>query len=183
MSILAKELEKHQLKRMSNEESNQLTRKCLQDALIEIMVNKPFDKITITELVLRSGVSRTAFYRNYSTKEELLAELSNDCVRILANTLSEFRDKRHSYDWYYKILAAVKENAYILKPLLQTNMPVLRSLDADSLVETVCPAKDAKEHWENLVFEGAFFKVVLNWLENGMTQEIGELSRYCAELL
>ena len=66
--------------RMSNKESNRFTRECLQTALIYLMGEKSFEKISISELVRRSGVSRTAFYRNYSSKEEILNEA---CTSIL----------------------------------------------------------------------------------------------------
>lgn len=51
--------------RLSGERANQLTRECLQKALIFLMGEKPFNKISITELVKISGVSRQSFYRNY----------------------------------------------------------------------------------------------------------------------
>ena len=66
------ELEKRDVLRMSNKESNRMTRECLQTALITLMGQKPFEKITISEIVRKSGVSRTAFYCNYDTKEDIL---------------------------------------------------------------------------------------------------------------
>ena len=59
--------------RLSNQESNRLTRECLQTALIYLMNEKPFEQIHISELARRSGVSRTDFYRNYTCKEDFLA--------------------------------------------------------------------------------------------------------------
>ena len=64
MSELMTEIKKRDVLRMSNEASNKLTKECLQMALIYLLNEKPIEKITITELVKRSGVSRTAFYRN-----------------------------------------------------------------------------------------------------------------------
>ncbi len=60
----------------SAERSNDLrvrrTRKWLQDALIELMKEKPFQEIQITELCARAQVSRPAFYLHFRSKEELL---------------------------------------------------------------------------------------------------------------
>lgn len=39
------------MKNLSNKEANKVTRECLQTALIQLMSQKPFEKITITELV------------------------------------------------------------------------------------------------------------------------------------
>ncbi len=48
------------------------TRKWLQAALIELMKEKPFQDIQITELTTRAEVSRAAFYLHFRSKEELL---------------------------------------------------------------------------------------------------------------
>src|SRR5260221_5744427 len=48
------------------------TRKWLQDALIELMKEKSFQDIQITELTARAQVSRPAFYLHFVSKEELL---------------------------------------------------------------------------------------------------------------
>ncbi len=48
------------------------TRKWLQAALIELMKEKPFPEIQITELTARAQVSRAAFYLHFRSKEELL---------------------------------------------------------------------------------------------------------------
>ena len=60
----------------STNQSNDLrvrrTRKWLQDALIGLMKEKPFQDIQITELTARAQVSRPAFYLHFVSKEDLL---------------------------------------------------------------------------------------------------------------
>ena len=65
------EMQKKEVLRMNNKESNQLTRECLQLALMHLMGEHPYEKITVSEIVRRAGVSRTAFYRNYTDKEDI----------------------------------------------------------------------------------------------------------------
>src|SRR5258706_4966417 len=48
------------------------TRKWLQAALLELMKEKAFADIQITELTARAEVSRAAFYLHFRSKEELL---------------------------------------------------------------------------------------------------------------
>lgn len=81
------------MKNLSNKEANKVTKECLQTALIQLMSQKPFEKITITELVRRSGVSRTAFYRNYESKEEILNEVCRSFIDSLSASFVAFRAK------------------------------------------------------------------------------------------
>jgi AcrR family transcriptional regulator len=48
------------------------SRASLQDALIQLMKEKPFGEIQIAEIADRAGVSRPTFYLHYRSKEELL---------------------------------------------------------------------------------------------------------------
>ncbi|MBR5113246.1 MAG: helix-turn-helix transcriptional regulator, partial [Clostridia bacterium] len=63
------------LLRLSNEESKKITRESIVTALVLLFADKPYEKITVTEIVKKAGVSRTAFYRNFNTKEDVLREL------------------------------------------------------------------------------------------------------------
>ena len=60
---------------MSNNEANRITRESINTALLELMDNQDFDSITISALVKRAGVSRQSFYRNYTSKEDVIIEI------------------------------------------------------------------------------------------------------------
>ena len=47
------------------------TRDLLGDALVRLMQEKPFDAITVQELLDRAGVGRTTFYTHYRDKQDL----------------------------------------------------------------------------------------------------------------
>ena len=49
-----REAKKKNILRMSNAESNRFTKECIQTALIYLMNEMPFDKITITSIINRS---------------------------------------------------------------------------------------------------------------------------------
>ena len=49
------------------------SRQWLTAALWALMQEKPFARITISEIAERAQLSRRTFYRNFSSKEELLA--------------------------------------------------------------------------------------------------------------
>lgn len=67
------ELQKLKVLRQNNQEANAITRECIESALILLMQTKPFTDITVTDLTRKAGVSRTAYYRNYASKEDILS--------------------------------------------------------------------------------------------------------------
>ena len=61
-----------------NEIANNIVKESLTDALFTLMSNKEFNDITITELSKKAGVSRLSFYRNYTSKEEIIIKYLDD---------------------------------------------------------------------------------------------------------
>ena len=69
------ELEKRNIIRLSNKQAKMVTKCCLQTALIQLLDKKELSNISVSELARRAGVSRTAFYSNYQTVDDVLTEL------------------------------------------------------------------------------------------------------------
>ncbi|MBQ3999961.1 MAG: helix-turn-helix transcriptional regulator, partial [Oscillospiraceae bacterium] len=49
-----------------------LTKRMLKDALISLMQDRPFDRITVKRLCEEAGINRTTFYLHYADTEQLL---------------------------------------------------------------------------------------------------------------
>ncbi|KXT80396.1 TetR family transcriptional regulator [Streptococcus sp. DD11] len=88
--------------RKYNQESNQITRESLEISLMQLLEKKELKKITISELVERAGVSRAAFYRNYTSKEQILEEIFRNTVQGITDKLEEFNFKTEMYQiWLF----------------------------------------------------------------------------------
>lgn len=177
------ELEKRDMLRMSNKESNRLTRECLQTALITLMGQKPFEKITISELVRRSGVSRTAFYRNYNTKEDILNEVCDMFMDVLANSFANGRFERDRRGWYRDFFSIIKENATAFRLLLQAHMVNTAFFPTYALIEKLDRTDTAEAHYNFLAWEGALSTITIHWFQDGMKESIDFMADFCAKAL
>ena len=54
------------------------TKMFLKESLLELMKEKPVDKITPTELCRRAGINRNTFYTHYYTPRDVLAEIEEE---------------------------------------------------------------------------------------------------------
>ena len=52
--------------------TTEFLKECLSDALLRLMREKPFEKISIKEIAETAGVGRATWFRNYSEKKEAL---------------------------------------------------------------------------------------------------------------
>lgn len=56
-------------------QANELVKKRMIDALIDLIKEKNTSSITISELIKKAGVARASFYRNYNTIEDIIYEV------------------------------------------------------------------------------------------------------------
>ena len=79
-----------------------LTKRMLKDALISLMQDLPFDRITVKRLCEEAGINRTTFYLHYADTEQLLIEAENDVIKaageMIAGHLRHFPEIRRTND-------------------------------------------------------------------------------------
>ena len=54
----------------------------IQDALLELLQNTPYEKITVTALCKQSEITRATFYLHYNNIDDVLEELLDDALRL-----------------------------------------------------------------------------------------------------
>lgn len=70
-------------------EENLRVKKSITKALFRIMQDKSLSEITITELIREADVARASFYRNYSSKEDVLLTLIRDVLEQFRHDMVE----------------------------------------------------------------------------------------------
>ena len=75
----------------NNEESRRDTRECIKNALVELLKNKHYSDITMTDIIRKSGVSRTGVYKNYKSKAEIMLDIYavfvDDILAVLTGSI------------------------------------------------------------------------------------------------
>jgi AcrR family transcriptional regulator len=64
------------------------TRKLLREALIELIDERDFERLTVGEITERAMVSRAAFYRNYRDKYELVEQIFDEAMGAVLGTMA-----------------------------------------------------------------------------------------------
>lgn len=114
---------------MSNEGRNAYVIEHLRNALLKLLLEKPINDISISELVETAQVGRASFYRNYEQKEDILKAYIDDLfhewmnewqrndgaplseqLRILISHFEKYRD-------FYKLLND-RGLIYLLKDII-----------------------------------------------------------------
>ena len=68
------------------------TRDALGDALVALMQERPFDSITVQDVLDRANVGRSTFYTHYSDKDDLLMSDADEFFEAMSMALSVHGD-------------------------------------------------------------------------------------------
>ncbi|MDD7389116.1 MAG: TetR/AcrR family transcriptional regulator [Lachnospiraceae bacterium] len=159
--------------------SNEFLKECIADALIQLMKEKPLESITITEITALAGVGRSTYYRNFTSKEDIL------CFKIyllgkrwMQKTPTD--DKPDSADLIRSFccyLCSIRE----LLDLLYQNDQIY--LVCTTLYNVIGPSEqdDKKTTYRKAFQSFGIFGIVFQWLKGGMEEGPEELARLIDE--
>ena len=149
--------------------ANQQVKDRLLAALVEFAGRKDWSKVTVTELVEAAGVARASFYRNFASVEELVdygvRQVTERYHAGKPEGREGFRDRalvEYKFRFY-------QENA----PLV---LAFHRAKAATSLLDLITDCEIAcwgdmplssPDRYEVYCYAGAFYNVLLCWLESG----------------
>lgn len=71
----------------NNEESRLEARTCIKSALIDLLQQKHFEEIRMTDIINRSGVSRSGVYNNYKNKTEIMIDIYKEPIDDVISAL------------------------------------------------------------------------------------------------
>ena len=95
------------------------TRDRLGDALVALMQEKPFDDITVQEVLDRAGVSRSTFYVHYRDKDDLFLSDVDEFLELMANGLSRRGEKSERVAPVREFFAHVAEGQRLYAALVE----------------------------------------------------------------
>lgn len=168
----------------SNQESNAITKESLEISLLQLLEKKDLPRITISELVHRAGVSRSAFYRNYSSKEEILEGIFKTSIQRMVAPLSKYNFKTELYQIWLALFKGAKKEAYIISLALDYNMEKLLEQAVFEFLEN--RSKNRKKEigsYLHSFWSSALVSVLSKWIKDGMKVPAEKIAKLRLPLL
>lgn len=84
------------------------SKKNIKDALLELMYEKEFSRITVNELLLKAGISRGTFYAHFDNLEDVRRQLIDDLFAYADAISSDYKPSELAQDPYPVLLMMAK---------------------------------------------------------------------------
>jgi len=169
------------------------TKKIIQDAFLELLREKPFTQITVTELVKKAGINRTTFYKHYldvpnlmeSIEDALLAGLkalvnerwaaTEDPELVAAEVLRVIRDDSARYACLGSHNGDAGLNSKLFRMIYEMFYPVL--------AESQASLSEAEQQMLYFYLSQGSGGILLWWIQNGMREPPEEIAAYLMALV
>ena len=155
---------------------NDTVKEALALALIEQMKIKPFTKISISEIVLRAGVGRSSFYRNFTNKEQILL----DYIQKKYN--QSFQEERANFNimdmdyFLLKRLNFIKNNKDFFVVLRKNNLLYYLFEEMDpELAHFLSGNKIFDSPYSRAIFSSCSAGIIKQWIDNNFKESPEDL--------
>ena len=161
-----------------NFESNQMTRECIRTALLALMGTEMFDQITVTSIIQKAGVSRGGFYRNYTSKEDVLREIGEGLFTYLLEFVSEYKVHDNPKEWFLEYFQMIFDHQEEYRLLIKAKAPTefLFQFDAEKLLHELQKDESALESYRAIAIGRALNDVAYAWFQKGMLESSEEMA-------
>ncbi len=159
------------------------TVKKVVNAFIDLVDEKDYPSVTITEIARRAGVSRMTFYRKFSSKEEVAKTFIETCGRRIAAVIEDAGKVWHLKDYFQVLFQHISTYGKLIRELYHAGLgqQILTYIDS-VLFHTLLGQKTVSfDRYGRLFYSGAFYNVVIGWVMDGMTEPVERMAdKYCS---
>ena len=168
------------MKQDKQDRRSQRTRRLVSSAMMELLLEKRYDAITVQDLLDRAGIGRSTFYAHYFDKEDVLASIAVQMLETFGQQLSQ-RDAgqgivpslelfRHVYQHPQRQHFQAMLRGHAGELLWETGQALL-SRNIEQTLTTTCAGKRSPSIPLAVVAQylaGAFLNLFKWWLEAEM---------------
>ena len=177
------EMERRNALRLSNEESNRLTRECIESALVLLMKNTDFHAISITDIIRKAGVSRSAYYRNYTSKEDILTNVFHRAAETIVDALSEPMTQQNMFNCYRVLFAKVHERKKLFEIIEKAGMVYQFQSAVNEKYLSFLSCQPIEQHYRVLSWIGSVFNIIFGWASRNYEETPEQMAEICCDLL
>ena len=153
------------------QETNAFVKECITTALLQLMNEKTLSQISVTELVERAGVARVSFYRNFSSKENVIEQHLINLIKKWGKTFEEAGDPSVFSKTLIEHFFAHKD-FYLLLYKQNLSFMIYENIRGACLLDL---AENNFEKYTKSMFAGAIFGWLDEWARQGMIETPDEI--------
>lgn len=153
----------------------------ITDSLLLLMKKKDYRDISITEICAKAGATRTSFYRNFSSKEDILKRWITKVTEDFISDTAISYENDTTRDYFIKLLTHMKRHQQFCTALYRAGLIHLIKDEFDRVFQSVYEGR--YENYKSYFLSGGIYNVFLLWLMGGCRETPEQLAEDLAGIL
>lgn len=157
------------------------TREWVFEALMILIQEKPYEKITITDITNKAGVARVSFYRNYESKDDIIMKRMEKGLNGIINIMS-YDDS----DIPKSIFNYIYEEGQYMNDLTQAGLGYIIVSAFYEFEQRIIERNNIASEKERILaayYLGGFFRMILYWISSKEPIDALEIARIAEQNL
>jgi AcrR family transcriptional regulator len=161
------------------------TREWTFEALYKLLEIKEYEKIKISEIITKAGISRATFYRNFKNKDDIVKlKVKMFFELFYINTINHYKHVDHEDEIFLiqSFFNHVDEEEKMITTVIKTNLEYLMvsgildviNMQRDQFYKIVQPNKKTENYTMEIVASSAW-TLLSRWIKNGKEETAQEL--------
>lgn len=147
--------------------------------LFSLMEKKELNDITITELIKKANVARASFYRNYTSKKDVLVTLVRDVLQVFKESADYDLSEVYTYHHIRRSFSYFLQYRDIVLNLCRAGQGMMLLEELNEFHEEIAGSMPANSstRYTLYVYMGALFNTALTWLQDENAVDLDTIAR------
>lgn len=172
------------MKNSKTDQRSKYTQMLIKKGLLKLIMNKPLNKITITELCAAAGTNRITFYNHFYDIYDVYETMENDFYVEIMERLEPLKTFAADSALIQEIIMQLYRNTDMCNLLVNTHSNLIskimnavheKCVAEFSLLYTQIPISLLNQLFTFLL--NGYVGLIIDWVKNGMKQQPEEISR------
>ena len=153
----------------------------ITNSLFELMKAKPYNDISITEITDKAKVNRVSFYRNFTSKEDIIDKWIKFTTQNFLSKSDISYQKDSTLDYFTKLFTHLEK--YKTEAMLIYNANLFNLLKNEFDNNLINLHKKEYSNYKSYFLAGGIFNVYYFWLINGCKETPHQVAEKLLDLM
>lgn len=160
-------------------ERNCFTRMCIGEAIVSLLQGETLEKITVSEIAKKAGISRMTYYHYYDSKTAALEDYLGELIAryLEENRANHAEEPFHEYEHVLFSLQFFDQYAPFFLTMNRAGLYSIMIEAVNSFMVEQIPKPYPNAEYELFYYAGALLNSFIRWEEEGKKISAQELAR------